>query len=331
MKGNKGFTLIELLAVIIIMTVILGIGIPSVVRIIQNKGNDQYNVQEKMVEKAIDLYVDRYKARYKNKDVGCYIIDYSELKNEGLITEQDLTCTGNIKIERIDETNSFKKEIHLNCVDKSNRSIKTNEPFSSSECLVNNEASDDMDVPVIDGGNNSWTTNNVTISITDANTSEYNYQYYSSTDPVLPSINPTPAPQPVNGTSVTIGTQGTTYVWFRAVSKTDSNKVSDWSNRQEIHIDKNKPQVPKILADDGVASNGTHKTDFVLEFDGGNSPSGNVYYAGTTNTSNLTEVPYGYINISLENTANGTTYYVKACSKINLSNCSDAAMYIIKK
>ncbi len=203
MKGNKGFTLIELLAVIIIMTVILGIGIPSVVRIIQNKGNDQYNVQEKMVEKAIDLYVDRYKARYKNKDVGCYIIDYSELKNEGLITEQDLTCTGNIKIERIDETNSFKKEIHLNCVDKANRSIKTNEPFSSSECLVNNEASDDMDVPVIDGGNNSWTTNNVTISITDANTSEYNYQYYSSTDPVLPSINPTPAPQPANGTSIT--------------------------------------------------------------------------------------------------------------------------------
>ena len=163
----------------------------------------------------------------------------------------------------------------------------------------------------------------------------YIVEYYKSTEPATPSntgFDPTKLGGPA--TSVTISPPdgvGTTYVWFRAVDKTDTNKVSNWSNMVEVNIDKATPATPKIVASDGIATNVAHTENFVLVFGGGNNPSGNTYYYGWSSAAITNIADPSYIEINIEEIAATQTLYVKSCSKANLSNCSAVAQYVVKK
>ena len=347
MKSNKGFTLIEMLAVIIIMTIIMGIGIPSVIRIIQNKSSDLYNVQEKLAEKGTDLYTSRYKAKFKSfEDQQCFILEYQKLLEEDLLTEQDLNCSGDIKLVRKGK-NSYKKSFYLTCADKSNNIVKTSDPISAQDehdCIristATPQINPDMPVPTIkaclsgtSGANcqepTDWISTSAVITLDGTPITGNTYQYYQSTNPQVPSngvtattVNPT--------TGVTISAQGTTYVWFRTV-ETATNKVSGWSNRVAISIDKQVPSQTVITSDDNIASGAAHTENFVLTFNvTSNNPAG-VYYMVGTAANNMQRIDYDFQEVNLETTATNTIYYVKACNKVTNQCYATPTQYKVVK
>ena len=58
--NRKGFTLIELLAVLVILTVIMAIAIPSVTSSIERSKQKEKNMKIKLIESEAELYIDRY-------------------------------------------------------------------------------------------------------------------------------------------------------------------------------------------------------------------------------------------------------------------------------
>ena len=182
MKNNKGFTLIELLAVLVIMTIILGIGIPSVVKLIESRSKDEYNVQKKLVKQAINLYQDRYKAKFDEYlDKDCFTIDYNDLIEEGLLEEKDVKCSGTIMLTRkvssdptAKRVNRFSQDYYLDCIDESRDYAVVNDASSvpSNTCLnlsINQSAiiSPSIPVPSITSNatSNLWQTTDITVTL----------------------------------------------------------------------------------------------------------------------------------------------------------------------
>ena len=52
MKNNKGLTLVELLAVIVLISLLLGLGIPGINRIRQNMNKKALNTKTSLIEQA---------------------------------------------------------------------------------------------------------------------------------------------------------------------------------------------------------------------------------------------------------------------------------------
>ena len=74
--NNKGFTLIELLAVLVILTAIMTIALPSITASMERTKTKQDNSRKKILESAAEMYVTDHKnAIYKkmNNDTSCYI------------------------------------------------------------------------------------------------------------------------------------------------------------------------------------------------------------------------------------------------------------------
>lgn len=333
---KKGFTLIEMLMVLVLMGLVMGIGIPKVMQIIQNKSNDLYNVQLKIVDKATDLYTLRYQGDFKeHSDASCFMLDYSNLLAEKLLKEEDVKCSGRI-ILTPKGRNSYKRDYYLRCVDSSNNKEVSNynESDVPSNCtdLSNLIEIVDSNVipPIITGGNKSWVSTNIDITIADSGTPTEDiarYEYYLSDKPTTPTRNVAiPSTQtltPSATAKATISADGTTYVWFRVVNK--NNEVSKWSNREEANIDKATPQNPSIVASDSKGSGTTHTGDFALTFSLATpNVSGNTFYYGTSQ-SDLTNIAS---SINIDTTFNNQTIYVKACSSAN--KCSGISSYIVK-
>lgn len=81
--NNKGFTLVELLAVLVILTAIMGIAIPSISSSLERSKDKQNESRYKILESAAELYVTDYKNTiYKQfgSDNTCYI-EINELNN----------------------------------------------------------------------------------------------------------------------------------------------------------------------------------------------------------------------------------------------------------
>ena len=83
--NNKGFTLIELLAALVILTVIMGIAIPSISSSLERTKEKQNQSRIKVLESAAELYVTDHKNAIYNKlgtNDSCYInlyeLDVSE-------------------------------------------------------------------------------------------------------------------------------------------------------------------------------------------------------------------------------------------------------------
>lgn len=54
---KRGFTLIEILAVIVILTLIMGISIPAIVNSVNNKRDEVSDVSKQIIYSAADIYI----------------------------------------------------------------------------------------------------------------------------------------------------------------------------------------------------------------------------------------------------------------------------------
>lgn len=88
--NNKGFTLVELLAVLVILTAIMGVAIPSISSSLERSKNKQNKAREKVLVSAAELYItDNKNSIYTNlgdKDT-CYI----QLSNLSAYIPDDVT------------------------------------------------------------------------------------------------------------------------------------------------------------------------------------------------------------------------------------------------
>ncbi len=326
MMNKKAFTLIEMLIVIVLMGVIMTIAIPSVMKIVENKSNDQYKIQLKLVEQATNLYQVRYRGEFNNSpDASCYLLDYQLLLNEDLIDEQDINCSGKIVLTKNAKKNLTKKYF-LNCKDKNNVEFSHyNESEIPGGCVVLGEDTEtgviSITPPTITGGNNDWVSTDVDITVENSGISlsdvDY-YDYYVSKSNTKPSKYVEKTGTTSN--KVTITENGTSYIWFRVVDK--SGNVSNWSNRQIVNIDKEIPTEPIITSSDNISSGNIHQNNFILTFGGGDNISGNSYYYGTD--QNATEMSTA-IEVTPE--YNGKRIYVKSCSGANI--CSNIKSYLV--
>ena len=85
MKNNKAFTLAELLAVIAILLVVAVIITPKVMKEIKKSQQIAYNKQIEEITNAAKIYMSK-KTNLLSNDI--YVITFSELKNEGLLTTE---------------------------------------------------------------------------------------------------------------------------------------------------------------------------------------------------------------------------------------------------
>jgi prepilin-type N-terminal cleavage/methylation domain-containing protein len=88
---KKGFTLVELLAVIVILTIILVIVIPSVQDAIEESKQKAYNVTVESIEDAAKSYLYFNSGSYKDEFTasGHITVDIQLLKDEGFL-KQDI-------------------------------------------------------------------------------------------------------------------------------------------------------------------------------------------------------------------------------------------------
>lgn len=102
MKNNRGFTLIEILSVIILITLLLGVGIPGINKISNSMKEKSLNAKIDLIEKAAVLWGQENKVLlqketdcvYKDKNnnditTSCYKISIGNLISEGFIPSEE--------------------------------------------------------------------------------------------------------------------------------------------------------------------------------------------------------------------------------------------------
>ena len=100
MKNNKGFTLIELLGVLVVLTLIILIAIPSITSTLE-RNKQKINEQKKnIVLSAAEVYANRYKQNFDYDSFlnGTCGIKVSDIKEKELITEDELIGSDNKQI-----------------------------------------------------------------------------------------------------------------------------------------------------------------------------------------------------------------------------------------
>jgi len=99
--NNKGFTLVEVLAVLVILSAIMGIALPSITSSMERNKNKQDESKKEMLASFAEIYVaDHRNSLYNwmsangNKEA-CYI-KVNTLRNEGLLSDDaDKDSSGN--------------------------------------------------------------------------------------------------------------------------------------------------------------------------------------------------------------------------------------------
>lgn len=84
-KNNKGFTLVELLVVLVILTVIMAIAIPSITSTLERSKEKERNSKIKLIESAAEIYVDKNKNIFPNGGR----VSVQTLVNEGELTPEE--------------------------------------------------------------------------------------------------------------------------------------------------------------------------------------------------------------------------------------------------
>lgn len=90
--NKKGFTLVELLAVLVLISLLMGLAIPGINRISNNMKKKSYNQKIKLVESAAELWGQDNKTRLQttscnidDNEVLCYKIKIKELLSENYL------------------------------------------------------------------------------------------------------------------------------------------------------------------------------------------------------------------------------------------------------
>lgn len=126
-KNNHGFTLVELLTVVVLLGIVMMIAIPSLRNLTYNNSVQQYNYHEKFVEEAAKLYVKNYKSELeKDKTSTCFNIPYKALLKEDLIEEEEISCEGNIILERRSRE-GYNHSYYLTCRDSGGNIVHASE------------------------------------------------------------------------------------------------------------------------------------------------------------------------------------------------------------
>ena len=63
--NKKGFTMIEIMAALIVLTVIMLIAFPTIIRVIKETGGDIDESTEALIKSATKNYVEKYKNNYR--------------------------------------------------------------------------------------------------------------------------------------------------------------------------------------------------------------------------------------------------------------------------
>lgn len=119
--NRKGFTLIEVLAVLVILSAIMGIAIPSITSSLERNKEKQNENKKKMLESFAEIYVTDHKnAIYKNNFSNegsnkCFIM-ISDMKSTGILpdgADEDTdgkTITGAIVFDREENTYTYEEK-----------------------------------------------------------------------------------------------------------------------------------------------------------------------------------------------------------------------------
>ena len=90
--NKKGFTLVELLAVLVLISLLMGLAIPGINRISNNMKKKSYNQKIKLIESAAELWGQDNKTRLQttscnidDNEVPCYKIEIKELLSENYL------------------------------------------------------------------------------------------------------------------------------------------------------------------------------------------------------------------------------------------------------
>jgi len=110
--NNKGFTLVELLAVLVILITILLIAIPTITSSVERNKQNALAKKYDIIEAAAETYVNLYKnsIRYNDFISGTCGIEINDLKDIGLLTDDDLKDADNNTILGYVKYNSSNKK-----------------------------------------------------------------------------------------------------------------------------------------------------------------------------------------------------------------------------
>lgn len=88
--NNKGFTLIELLAVLVILSIIITIAIPSITSAVERNKQKVKDAKIKIIISHAENYASTYKNILKNDTSGNICINVKDLIDKGLLDDNDI-------------------------------------------------------------------------------------------------------------------------------------------------------------------------------------------------------------------------------------------------
>lgn len=130
--NNKGFTLVELLAIVVIISVIATVAVPSITNEINSSDKHTQNVVDESIENASKLYVAKYYARQFINDEKTIEFTLNDLENDGLLNLKSDICK-NDKIKKIIvDTKVYNyNNLSKSCYSKSNETGIASTPVPS--------------------------------------------------------------------------------------------------------------------------------------------------------------------------------------------------------
>lgn len=262
MKNKKGFTLVELLLTILILGIISGLSIP-LIRDIKSKNEiKKYNSYGDSLINAAKLYRLSYEIDlFGNKDSGCALITYNQLKEKELIKsfpDSKISCNDSkTRVRIVKLNNKYGYSYKLYCGIKDSSGIAKNAKLKASSYSKTVSKFTDNDETYIDENNDGFNDNacNINNTILITGEPEKNLEAGESYDV---NIKVTSATGIYPGSSIS-------YTWIDADDK-NGNTTIDFDTNQELQWNKLtlkagsiNSQKEKILANPSVPIEITQK------------------------------------------------------------------------